>query len=201
MIAAVKRELYCGGCQSTPGACAAPAGERCGLCPLQFFYAITAHGMPAITEIAATEMPEPYRQLLVHDNDMTTTLEQFHGGRMKLRVLHSQTTGDVYQREVVLLIEGAQQPVEFGALTVGLPALPAGVETAMVAGRRPLGGILREMGVKFTSRPKAYLRLLADDVMIHALRLPAATTLYGRCNLLLNERGEAFADIVEILPP
>lgn len=201
MITTIKPELFCGGCQSTAGACAAPAGERCGLCPLQFFYSITSQGMPGITEIAATEVPEPYQQLLVHRNDMTTTLEQFHGGRTKLRVLHSQTTGDVYQREVVLLIEGAQQPVEFGALTVYLPALPAGVETAMVAGRRPLGGILRERGLKFTSQPKAYIRLQADDIMVHALRLPAATTLYGRCNVLLNERGEAFADIVEILPP
>ena len=33
--------------------------------------------LPVMEQIQADEMPEPYRSLLVHDSDMTSTLEEF----------------------------------------------------------------------------------------------------------------------------
>src|SRR5262249_42942030 len=41
----------------------------------------------ALTEIAADEMPQPYRGLLVHEQHMTVTVEAHHGGLVDVRVL------------------------------------------------------------------------------------------------------------------
>jgi chorismate-pyruvate lyase len=201
MIHSDKAALYCGGCQTTDAACATPTGERCGLCPLAYFYSVTLQPLPAITEVAAAELPQPYRRLLAHERDMTSTLEEHYGTRLELRALHSRTSGDVYQRKVTLLLEGRREPVEFGAITIYLAALEPEVEAAVVAAQRPLGAVLHAAGLRIVSRPKAYIRLEADGVMTNALRLPAVCTLYGRCNALFHADGRPIADIVEILAP
>ena len=46
--------------------------------PLDDFYAQAGLPLPRITAIPGEAMPEPYRTLLVHQNDMTSTLEKFH---------------------------------------------------------------------------------------------------------------------------
>jgi hypothetical protein len=58
-----------------------------------------------------------------------------------------------------------------------------------------------ETGVKFTSRPKAYIRVEPDAVISESLGLKRPAVLYGRCNALFNEQGQTLADIVEVLPP
>lgn len=196
--------LFCGGlCQQTEAAkagCAAN-GEKCGLCPLAHFYKHGASRLPVVMEIADTEVPAPYRQLLVHDRDMTSTLEKFHHAKTHLRVLRTVVNGDTYEREVVLALDGSERPVEFGALTVHLDRLPAMVRVLVAEGRRPFGGILVEHGVKFTSRPKAYIRIEPDSVISQSLELQTPSILYGRCNALFDDHGRVLADIVEVLPP
>lgn len=201
MLPSDKPSLYCGGCQTTPAAAAEPTGARCGLCPLAFFYVGTLQPLPVITEVAPGEIPQPYRRLLAHEHDMTSTLETHYGTALQLRVLHSRTARDVYQREVVLVREDSEQPVEFGAIMIYLETLPPEVEAAIVAARRPLGALLQHAGIEFCSRPKAFIRLESDGVMVAALKLPAVTTLYGRCNGLWLPDGRRLADIVEILAP
>ena len=48
--------------------------------PLSEFYARTSLALPRMEVIPGDAVPEPYRTLLVHEADMTSTLEQFHGG-------------------------------------------------------------------------------------------------------------------------
>ena len=196
--------LFCGGlCQQTEAAKAGcgPDGEKCGLCPLAHFYKNGEYRLPSVWEIADTEVPAPYRQLLVHERDMTSTLEKFHQAKTHLRVLRTAVNGDTYEREVVLALDGSNQPVEFGALTVHLERLPAAARALVTEGRRPFGGILVAQGVKFTSRPKAFIRLEPDAVISQSLELKTPATLYGRCNALFDEQGRVLADIVEVLPP
>lgn len=197
--------LYCGGnCQQTGAArsCADTCGGKCGLCPLAGFYTTAGKPLPGIREIAAAEMPDPYRRLLVHDRDMTTTLESFHGVRTHLRLLSSKSDGGVYRREVVLVLAGFEKPVEFGAVAIHLELLPSDARQAVMNAQRPLGGVLVGCGVKFTSRPKAFISIEPDEIISKVLELERrATTLYGRCNALLDAQGRVLADIVEILPP
>ena len=71
-------------------------------------------GMPAVEAVDGDAMPEPYRGLLVHQRDMTTTLESFCGERLHLRVLQKRRQGDLLTRQVVLETDKAGRPLEFG---------------------------------------------------------------------------------------
>jgi len=197
--------LFCGGhCQQTDAArgCADTGGGQCGLCPLAGFYAAAGQPLPAIRQMAAAEMPEPYCRLLVHDRDMTTTLEAFHGVRTHLRLLKSKVEQGVCRREVVLALAGFEKPVEFGAATIHLDRLPSEARQAVMEARRPLGGVLIGFGVKFSSRPKAFIAIEPDETICKVLELARhETTLYGRCNALFDAQGRVLADIVEMLPP
>lgn len=171
------------------------------LAPLTRWYAAAGLIAPETRILAGVEMPEPYRQLLVHERDMTSTLESFHGGRIQLRVLGTAREGNRYRREVVLELEGSSKPVEFGATHLRLDALPPEAQRLVLEARRPFGAILRDLAIPYTSRPKAYFSVESDATMAAELRFTGLPTLFGRCNAISDPAGRVIGDIVEILPP
>jgi chorismate-pyruvate lyase len=176
------------------------ANSRAAVQPLDEFYLRQRRTLPAFTVIEPDQIPEPYRSLLVHERDMTRTLEQFHGGQIHLRVLSSYREGDAYWRESVLELDGSDQPIEFGAIKIQLTAIPEPWRAQIVAARRPFGGILNASGLRYTSRPSAYLRFVGDDFIAQCFGVTTVGELYGRQNTLRGEGGEVLAEIVEILP-
>src|SRR5690349_10742133 len=70
--------------------------------PLDDFYARAVLRLPKIERIAGDQVPEPYRALLVHENDMTPTLEKYHEEKIHLNLLGRDERGDFYFRQVVL---------------------------------------------------------------------------------------------------
>ena len=169
--------------------------------PLNDFYAQQGLVLPPIAAVAGGDVPEPYRALLVHQDDMTPTLEQFHGRPIHLRVLRRQQQGELYFREVVLLLDGTDEPVEFGAIKINLALFPPDARRLVLEEKLPLGHILKDCAVAHTSRPKAFLRVPADAFIRGALGLAGSPTLFGRRNTLADPAGQPLAEIVEILPP
>lgn len=169
--------------------------------PLDDFYARAGLSLPAIKTIDASEMPEPYRSLLAHNHDMTPTLSAFHARVIHLRVLGRQQRGDFYFREVVLLTDDTEIPVEFGAIRINLALFGPAVRRHILDERVPLGDLLRVHSVPHSSRPKAFFRLQADALMCESLELSEPQTLYGRRNSLLDSVKRPLAEVVEILPP
>jgi chorismate-pyruvate lyase len=178
------------------------AGEKFVLAhPLDEFYAQMGLPLPPLQQVDGEAVPQPYKRLLVHQNDMTPTLEKFHGRDIHLRLLGRRRKGSGYFREVALLLDGTDQPVEFGAIKIYLNRFAPEVRRQILEERRPLGHVLQECGVKHTSRPKAFLRLASDRFINEALQLTGANVLYGRRNTLLDPQDRPLAEIVEILPP
>jgi hypothetical protein len=70
-------------------------------------------------------MPEPYRRLLVHQRDMTPTLEAAYSQKIHLRVLKHSLRDNVFSRQVLLLLEDGVTPVEFGGIRIYLEHLAA----------------------------------------------------------------------------
>ncbi|MFO1498830.1 MAG: hypothetical protein U1G07_10630 [Verrucomicrobiota bacterium] len=103
--------------------------------PLDDFYARARLPLPEIEMIEPAEMPEPYRRLLVHNNDMTPTLSAYHARVIHLRVLGRQYRDDYYFREVVLVTDETELPVEFGAIRINL-ALSDAAATFSTSGCR-----------------------------------------------------------------
>ena len=169
--------------------------------PLVESYQAAGQALPNIHRIEEWDMPQPYRRLLAHDNDMTSTLEHFHKAGIHVRAMEHFTDGLIYRREVVLLLDGTEEPVEFGSIRIRLTRFPAGAQRLIREAYQPLGAILQRCHIDFTSRPKGYIRVETDDVINMALGLSGRQWLYGRCNGLYNLERKILADIVEILPP
>ncbi|MBM3823211.1 MAG: hypothetical protein FJ404_10050 [Verrucomicrobia bacterium] len=169
--------------------------------PLDDFYARAGLALPPIEPIEPMRIPEPARSLLVHDADMTPTLEAFHGGEVELSVLGREIRGETYFREVVLRLKDSGKPVEFGAIKIYLNFFSTEARRLILEERLPLGHILRQCAVPHQSRPKAFLQVTSDEVINQALGLSGAVTLYGRRNTHWDPQQRPLSEIVEILPP
>lgn len=168
--------------------------------PLDEFYAVAGLPVPPLNQIDGEAMPEPYKSLLVHQHDMTPTLECFHGRSIHLQVLGRRQKGDSYFREVVLRLDETNQPVEFGAIKINLALFQPEVREEILREQLPLGHVLHEYKIAHASRPRAYLRLASDKFINDVLGMTGAHVLYGRRNALFDPQDRPLAEIVEILP-
>ena len=169
--------------------------------PLDEFYALVGLPLPPLQRVDGQSLPQPYRRLLVHRNDMTPTLEAFYGEGLRLEVLRRRRRQGEYLREVVLRLEDSGRPVEFGANRIRLDYFPPDARRAILEEREPLGHIMRDSAVKHTCQPNAFLRLASDRTINEALRLTGAHVLYGRHNCLFDPQGNLISEVVEILRP
>ena len=170
------------------------------LYPLNEFYEQSGLPLPSVVKIEGSDVPAPYRQLLVHKHDMTPTLKEAYQRKIHLRVLKYFVRAKVYSRQIVLLLED-DTPVEFGAIKIYLEHFPPRARRLILEKKQPLGTILHTQGIAHTSRPAAYIQVTADDVISDALHLTAPCLLYGRRNMLFDSSQNVLAQIVEILPP
>lgn len=171
------------------------------LFPLDEFYRAEGRPLPFVEPISPDDVPEPYRNLLVHDRDMTPTLEAFHGEPIHLRLLQRWLCGETLWRQVVLAINGSGSAVEFGAIVIHCDRFPAAAREQILAGYRPLGTILADHAIEHRSCPRGFLRVQPDGLMREALEMGSDAALYGRRNVLTTPEGGILAEILEILPP
>ena len=170
--------------------------------PLDEFCRLAKRPLPGIELVDGSALPEPYRSLLVHESDMTSTLGQFHCDDIALKVLHRHSSADAYYREVLLLAGSDRQPVEYGAIKINLDQFPGSARDAITAAAAPLGQLLYDHGIGYISRPSGFLRVECDDYIGGLFDLVDRPVLYGRRNTLYNDAGrDRLAEIVEILPP
>jgi chorismate-pyruvate lyase len=170
---------------------------------LDLFYADAGLNLPPFQRVEGQLLPRPLRDLLVHRNDMTPTLENFYGRSIHIRVTRRRHTAEEYCRQVVLLLEGGEEPVEFGANRIWLGFFPEEARRLILEEREPLGHILRDFGVTHTCEPNAFFRVASDPMINEALGLRGAHILYGRHNRLFDPEGNLISEVVEILknPP
>ena len=111
-------------------------------------------------------------------------------------MLGREQRGDQYYREVILCLDRTEKPVEFGAIKIHLGSFPEEAGRQILEEHWPLGRILREHGINYTSRPKAFLRIASDKLINSVLQLSGAHLLYGRRNTLYGANNRALAEIV-----
>ncbi len=169
--------------------------------PLEEFYADRGDALPQVEAMNAGELPPPYRDLLVHDRDMTSTLQDHFGEPVALRLLEVRRDGQWLRRQVVLVGASSQRPVEYGAIRINLGRFERDAVHRIVDCRQPLGGILHDCGVDHSCRPSAFFRFLSDPATRVAFQLVGPTMLYGRHTLIHDQSDQTLAEVVEILPP
>ena len=169
--------------------------------PLDEFYARSGIALPEIERVAPEELPEPQRSLLVHQKDMTPTLEEFHAATIHLEIIGREHRDNFYFREVVLRLDGTNVPVEFGANRISLSLFPPKARPVILEEHLPLGRILKDFHVGHTTTARAFFRVRSDELMARALKLTEVTILYGRKATILDPQQRPLSEIVEILPP
>ena len=137
------------------------------LYPLSFMRAAPTSG-PYLREDRTGDMPEPYRSLLVHEGDMTSRLEAHHERSIKVSRLRSSNNGKLYFREVMLQTEPDDKPTEYGAIEVNLNALPEEARALVLQAKQPLGGILNDYRIPYSSAPRAFLKVVPDGPIVEA---------------------------------
>ena len=169
--------------------------------PLNEFYRERGEKIPAISRVNPEEIPEPYKSLLVHDGDMTSRLQAYHGEAIHIQPLARHTHENEYFREVVLTLNGEKKPVEFGAIKIILNLFPHDAQKEILKEYCPLGQILKDFNIDYSSRPKCFFIVTSDNFINGALKLAGTQSLYGRRNTLVDAWDRPLAEIVEILPP
>ena len=167
--------------------------------PLDIVYERAGVALPKVVPVDPDRIPSPYRSLLVHQRDMTLTLEAHFGGRVVLRPLSTWRQGGWYYRRVLLAQEYSGRPVEMGAIRIRLDAFAPRVRAEILRNEVPLGRILRDGGVDFISRPKVFLAITPNPEMMGVFWMREPKTLYGRRTEMIRN-GSKIGDIVEVLP-
>ncbi|HSU55120.1 MAG TPA: hypothetical protein VLT36_13770 [Candidatus Dormibacteraeota bacterium] len=169
--------------------------------PMDEFYARAGLPLPHIERLEGPDIPEPYRSLLVHEKDMTPTLEGFHRADIHLKILNREQRGDFYFREVALLLNTTNRPVEFGANKVSLALFSPKARQLILEERLPLGRILKDCQIGHSTVAKAFFRVTPDALMREVLDFYGNEPLYGRRATIFDPQKRPLSEIVEILPP
>jgi chorismate-pyruvate lyase len=170
------------------------------LYPLNEFYEQAGLPLPSVVRIEEREVPEPYKSLLVHNRDMTPTIADAYHCAIQLRVLQHSLRDNVFSRQIILVLEGGERAVVFGAIKIYLERFPPEARRLVLEMKQPLGTILQTQGMAHASRPEAYIQVAADATINRALGLTGSALLYGRRNVLWNSSQLPLAQVVEILP-
>lgn len=171
------------------------------LWPLNLFCTVHSRELPQITPLFDQQMPEPYKQLLVHKSNMTSTLEAYHARTIYIERLNVVRGDEQTTREVVLRLESSNKPVEYGASRIFFDSLPPKAVELIDEGRIPLGTLLRTCECKHTVEPSGFFRLQATPFFGDIFPRMTESTLYGRRNTLVALNGKPIAEVCEILPP
>ena len=169
------------------------------LYPLDLVYEAAGVACPHAAAIEPETIPHPYRGLLAHRSDMTYVLERHYGGSITVRALSTALRGDWYQRRVLLVQEYSGRPVEMGAIRIRLDGFSQKVRKTILAGKVPLGRIMRDAGLDYHSRARAFFRIVPNSDMMGVFWMREPRPLYGRRTEVVLD-GEKFGDIVEVLP-
>ena len=143
-------------------------------------------------------VPEPYRRLLVHDEHMTVTMEEFYASAVDVRVLAQHLEGDTYAREIVLLKAGTDTVVQFGIVRFHLEYVTEPVRKEILEGHTPLGRVLIKHNVLRHIDLGAVLRIWPGLGLQRQFN--SDTLTYGRlATIFCNE--QPAVDLLEIPSP
>jgi hypothetical protein len=157
--------------------------------------------IPEVKNLPATDVPEPYQTLLVHDDDMTPTLERIYGKPVYLNVLRQWGDNEVLGREVVIEAVQPGMVVVYGTIEICLQHFPGPAVTLILEGVRPLGGILEDFSISHSSHASQFFQASCTCRVEKIFPCPVGTILFGRKNQLRDAMGNVLADVVEMVPP
>ena len=159
-----------------------------------------ADDCPELVPVSSEEMPQPYRQLLVHTHHMTVMVEGHYGQSVNVKVLESVRGERDYGRKILLTLRETGEVVQFGIIAVDLDALSESVRREIVAGQTPLGRVLIQNNVLRSIHPVEFFRVHPDAKLCEWFGLLEPQLTYGRLGVIFTGDRPAI-QVLEILAP
>lgn len=159
-----------------------------------------ASDRPAVIVVPAESVPQPYRKLLVHNDHMTVTVEDYFGGPVDVKVLACRREGNEYARKILLTMHEGGRVVQFGLVRIDLGVCPAPVRDAIVEGKTPLGRILIQHDMLRRIEPTAFLQVKLNTKMADWFGATADESTFGRLGVIYTGDRPA-VEVLEILAP
>lgn len=147
--------------------------------------------------IPASTTPEPYKRMLVHDQHMTVTMEEYHGCPVDVTILDRSYLGDIYSRKIVLTKHETDTAVQFGIVRFNFVYVTDPVRQEIVRGDVPLGRILINHNILRHIDLGAVLEITAGPALAEYLQMPQGATTYGRLATIFCNKRPA-VDLLEI---
>ena len=155
---------------------------------------------PEMVLLTGAEVPAVSRELLVHDEHMTVTVERFLSEPVRLQVLQQTQTNSHYSRAVLLSGSESGRLIQFGIVRIDLTTVDAEVRQEIQTGVTPLGRILIEHDVMRSIHPSHYLKITPTGEMMAFLRLADASPIYGRLATIITHSHPAI-EVLEVVAP
>jgi len=157
---------------------------------------LAAQALPILRPCQASDLPEPYHELLVHEQHMTVTVERFFGSLVDVEVLECVRQGSQYLRKIWLRLQSTRQVVQFGCVEVHLAELPPIVADQILSGKTPLGRVLIEYDVLRRIEPIQFF----ETNWPTAWSANQSPSTFGRLGQI-SSAGRPLVNVVEILAP
>lgn len=150
--------------------------------------------------VPGDDVPEPYKQLLVHEHHMTVTVEAYHKSPVDVIVLEKRITPTHYAREILLARQSDQQVVQYGIMRVNLSFLRDEVADKIRAADTPLGRILIEHDVHRSIHLRQLWKVTAGKALQQMFGLTGPVHTYGR-TAIIDCNDEPAIELLEIVTP
>lgn len=155
---------------------------------------------PEMVLLPGDEIPAVSRELLVHDEHMTVTVERFLSEPVRLHVLQQIQTDSHYSRAILLSGSESGRLIQFGIVRIDLTTVGDAVRQEIQAGVTPLGRILIEHDVMRSIHPSYYLKITPTGEMMALLKLADASPIYGRLATIMTHSHPAI-EVLEVVAP
>ncbi len=166
---------------------------------VQLFYD-DPHHLGLSTQIAGHEVPQPYRQLLDHNEHMTVTVEAHHESKVDVQVLSVQRDSTTYCRKILLSRQTDQKVVQFGIVRLHLKCLESKAREEIESESIPLGRVLIQNNVLRIVELCQLYRFECGADLAQQFGARLSTLTYGRTALIYCN-GEPGVELLEIVSP
>ena len=154
---------------------------------------------PEHHQVEPEEIPQPYRDLLVHDRHMTVTLERRHGQAVTVHPYQIHTIGDLYGRKLDLRTTDGGEVVMTGLMLFNFATCEPAVRARIEARQTPLGHILIEHNHLRRISTTSFVRIEPTDPLLERFGT-VGNPAYGRLATIFVDEQPA-VDLLEVVRP
>src|SRR4030042_6257422 len=119
-----------------------------------------------VSQASKESLPLYIRELLDCIQPTTSKLESLYKEKMRIKILASPNSGNVYRREIVMLGGRKRIPRELAYIEIFLESLSVEARKEVKEGKTPFGRILEGQGVETTRKIERVFRVRKTGQML-----------------------------------